>query len=125
MILVRNISSYKPWPAFPQRNSSSERLQMMLKLDDLFKLCPELRDYKMEQMGDISIMHKPVKGKATFIVMYVHDESFYNDIIAYKITNSFEEFFEFYIRFCRKVDYNSSIELLLPTDEWKLTLGLH
>ena len=97
----------------------------MVKLDDLFQECPGLRDYNIEKMGDVFIMHLPVKGKGTFIVMYIHDEKSYKNVIGYKMTDNFKEFVKFYIRFYQKGYIGKYLTMLEPTDEWKYKFGLH
>ena len=113
MILTRLIDS-----------KSSQMTQLMIKLDDLFRECPGLRNYNIEKLGDVFIMYLPVKGKGTFIVMYTHDEKSYRNVIGYKMADNFKEFFQFYIRFYQKGFFSNSLTVLEPTDEWKYKFGL-
>ena len=99
--------------------------QLMVTLDDLFQECPGIRDYNREKMGDVLIMHVRVKEKGTFIVMYTHDERLCKNVIAYKMTDNFKGFVQFYIRFYVKGYIGKSLTMLEPTDDWKHKFGFH
>ena len=124
MILCRRVSSCNSGPAYNIPYSSSGRHQSLLKLDDVFEYCPGLRGYNIEQIERIVIMHRPVIGKGTFIVMYGHVERCHTDVIGYKMTDNFKEFIQFCVKFHNEFR-TSSTKVLLTTNEWRQKLGLH